>query len=184
MTEAVDNPSPYHSTKSGSASWQLLQFQVVGEVHAFFNQSWNRRNGRSHSVRSNPGPRHWAGRYIRNVSSSFFCQLWFRLRTTRNVLLTSTPSVESLSFCLSESSSKFIWRMRAKFWLRIFRALCVDGVKMLTSCSRIMRAPRAFCIMPFGVGHLGNADFSVLSHDSACTMKLVIENCLWLSVID
>jgi len=46
------------------------------------------------------------------------------------------------------------------------------------------RAPRAFCIMPFGVGHLGNADFSVLSHDSACTMKLVIENYLWLSVID
>lgn len=51
-----------------------------------------------------------------------------------------------LSVCLSESSSKFIWRIRAKFWLRVFRALCLDGVKMFTSCSRIMRAPRDYAI--------------------------------------
>jgi hypothetical protein len=73
---------------------------------------------------------------------------------------------------------------KSKVLAKNFQGFVLDGVKMLTSCSRIMRAPRAFCIMPFGVGHLGNADFSVLSHDSACMMTLVIENYLWLLVID
>jgi hypothetical protein len=180
MTEAVDNPSPHHSTKSGRASWQLLQFQLVGEVHAFFDQSWNRRNGRSHSVRSNPGPRHWAGRYNRNLSSSFFCQLWVRLRTTRNVLLTSTPSVESLSVW---EQQQVHMKNKSKVLVKNFQGFVLGWCQN----AHILfqgRAPRAFCIMPFGVGHLGNADFSVLSHDSACTMKLVIENYLWLSVID
>lgn len=182
MTEAVDNPSPHHSTKSGRASWQLLQFQVVGEVHAFFNQSWNRRNGRSHSVRSNPGPRHWAGRYIRNVSSSFFCQLRFRLRTTRNVLLTSTPSVESLSVCLSVwEQQRGQMKNRSKVLVKNFQGFVLGWCQNAHILFKNMRAPRAFCIMPSWQCRLFCAQSWFCMHDETSDRELSLVVGYWLN---